>query len=267
MSSVSLAVLSAGADLGLIFDTDVDRSAAVDHCGLEISRNRIVALAAALVAADHPGATVVTDSITSNHLTDFIERKLGLKHLRFQRGYKNVINKALALNTAGIDCPLAIETSGHAALRENYFLDDGAYLATKIVVKAALLHREGQRLEELLEGLADPAEEREVRMKLTCPDFGPYGDGVLADFAAWAKTAPGVVLVEPNYEGVRLDFYEEGQAQSPEAYIGWCLLRKSLHDPLMPLNLEADQPGGCMAMAGRLREFLAAYDCLDSSAL
>ena len=38
-------------------------------------------------------------------------------------GYKNVINEALRLNGEGVNCPLAIETSGHAAMRENYFLD------------------------------------------------------------------------------------------------------------------------------------------------
>ncbi|MEI3518579.1 MAG: hypothetical protein V8R14_03920 [Clostridia bacterium] len=38
-----------------------------------------------------------------------------------------MINKAQELNAEGIDCQLAIETSGHAALKENYFLDDGAY--------------------------------------------------------------------------------------------------------------------------------------------
>lgn len=42
-----------------------------------------------------------------------------------------MINKAVELNRLGIDCQLAIETSGHAAYKENYFLDDGAYLATK----------------------------------------------------------------------------------------------------------------------------------------
>ena len=59
--------------------------------------------------------TVVTDSITSRQLTSFIEDKLGLKHLRFKRGYKNVINKSKELNEQGIDSQLAIETSGHAA--------------------------------------------------------------------------------------------------------------------------------------------------------
>ena len=117
----------------------------------EIARNGIVAMAAALVAEDHPGTTVVTDSITSRQLTAFIEDKLGLKHLRFKRGYKNVINKSKELNEQGIDSQLAIETSGHAALKENYFLDDGAYLAVKIVIKAARLKAEGKTLDSLIE--------------------------------------------------------------------------------------------------------------------
>ena len=150
MHSISIKTLSSQADLGLIFDTDVDRSAAVDHRGREISRNGIVAMAAALLADDHPGTTVVTDSITSDQLNVFLEEKLGMKHLRYKRGYKNVINKAIELNEEGIDCQLAIETSGHAALKENYFLDDGAYLATKIVIKAAQLHKEGKKIADLI---------------------------------------------------------------------------------------------------------------------
>ena len=100
-------------------------------------------MAAALIAVEHPGTTVVTDSITSDELTVYLEDCLGLKHLRFKRGYKNVINKSIALNKEGINSQLAIETSGHAAYKENYFLDDGAYLATKIVIKAARLAQKG----------------------------------------------------------------------------------------------------------------------------
>jgi len=258
MHAISMAVLTTGADLGLIFDTDVDRSAAVDSRGNEISRNRIVALAASLVAEDHPGSTVVTDSITSNHLTAFLEESLGLKHLRFKRGYKNVINKAIELNAAGTECQLAIETSGHAALKENYFLDDGAYLAVKIVVKAAKLAKEGKSIDGLLADLKDPAEEREVRMNITLDEFGPYGDTILEDLLTWAEQMPGVRVVVPNFEGIRLDF-EHAQ--------GWCLLRKSLHDPLMPLNIESDIPGGCKQIAELLRPFLSQYESLDISKL
>lgn len=38
----------------------------------------------------------------------------------------------------GIDCQLAIETSGHAAFEENQMLDDGAYLALKVRPKLFL---------------------------------------------------------------------------------------------------------------------------------
>lgn len=256
MHSVAIKTLSSGADLGLIFDTDVDRSAAVDHRGREISRNGIVAMAAALVAEDHPGTTIVTDSITSDQLNVFLEEKLGLKHLRYKRGYKNVINKAIELNEEGADCQLAIETSGHAALKENYFLDDGAYLATKIVIKAAVLHKKGNKLADLIEDLEHPAEAKEVRLPILAKDFGDYGDKVLSELTAFAESQDGMTVVKPNYEGVRIAF--EG---------GWCLLRKSLHDPIMPLNIESQAKGGCKEIAAKMLEFLQQYELLDLTKL
>ena len=253
MNSIAMQVISKGADFGLIFDTDVDRSAAVDGRGREIARNGIVAMAAALVAEDHPGTTVVTDSITSRQLTEFLEEDLGLKHLRFKRGYKNVINKAQELNAEGTDCQLAIETSGHAALKENYFLDDGAYLAVKIVIKAARLKKQGKTLDSVIEKLADPADEREVRIPITAADFGTYGDKVLDDLKRFAEKSDELSPETPNYEGVRISF--------PGG--GWCLLRKSLHDPILPMNMASDEAGGCNAIADVMKEFLSDYDGLD----
>lgn len=256
MHSVSMRTLASSSDLGLIFDTDVDRSAAVDSRGREIARNGIVALAAALVAEKHPGTTVVTDSITSRQLTAFLEESLGLSHLRFKRGYRNVINKAIELNEAGTDCQLAIETSGHAALKENYFLDDGAYLATLIVIRAAQLKTEGKMIESLIESLEDPADEKEIRIPIKASDFGAYGDQVLEDLAAFVVSADGCALglslEEPNYEGVRINFPD-----------GWCLLRKSLHDPILPLNMASDTAGGCEQIYGVMKEFLAGYPELE----
>ena len=252
MASISGRVKECGADLGLIFDTDVDRSAAVDTQGREIARNGIVAMAAALVADDYPGSTVVTDSITSRQLTEFLEKTLGLKHLRFKRGYKNVINKALDLNAEGILCPLAIETSGHAALKENYFLDDGAYLATKIVIKAARLKLAGMTIDTVIEDLAEPLEEKEIRIPIEGEDFGEYGDTVLKELAAAVEKDPDTSLEEPNYEGVRINFPE-----------GWCLLRKSLHDPLLPMNIAADEAGGSDKIEAWMKAFLGGFDKLD----
>ena len=44
---------------------------------------------ASITLREHPGSTVVTDSVTSNGLTDFIAA-LGGSHCRYKRGYKNV---------------------------------------------------------------------------------------------------------------------------------------------------------------------------------
>ena len=255
MQSVSRRVIESGADFGLIFDTDVDRSSAVDKNGREISRNGIVAMAAALIAREHPGTTVVTDSITSDELTVYLEECLGLRHLRYKRGYKNVINKSIQLNREGIDSQLAIETSGHAAYKENYFLDDGAYLATKIVIKAAQLAQQGVGIDVLLASLQEPKEALEVRFPISGSDFAACGEKVLADFKNWAaapeQTARGFSLVEPNYEGVRLNIRTRDTA-------GWCLLRKSLHDPILPLNVEVSR-GSCADILEEIKEFLRRY--------
>lgn len=240
MASICKAVKDNQADFGLIFDTDVDRSSAVDAGGKEINRNAIVAMAAALIAAEHPGTTVVTDSITSDQLTVYLEKCLGLKHLRFKRGYKNVINKAKELNENGVDSQLAIETSGHAAYKENFFLDDGAYLATKIVIKAAQLKKAGAELGVMLASLEEPKEAVEKRFSIDRKDFQEYGKRVLAGLEQWIEEEGenfGASVVRPNYEGVRIYF-------DNEKVKGWCLLRKSLHDPQMPLNVEVTR-GRC----------------------
>lgn len=284
MVAICQRVQESGADFGLIFDTDVDRVSAVDGSGREINRNAIVALAAALIAVDHPGTTVVTDSITSDQLTVYLEACLGLKHLRYKRGYRNVINKAQALNAAGVDSQLAIETSGHAAYKENYFLDDGAYLATKIVIKAAQLKPHGVGLGVLLSSLEEPREAVEYRFPLTGEEFSAYGDRILQELTDWVKAgqrrADGLRMevVTPNAEGVRINFRRTGQdmeelqtaapadrGEQPVAcgpLSGWCLLRKSLHDPIMPLNIEVTE-GTCAEVLAVLTGFLCRYEQLD----
>lgn len=66
------------------------------------------------------------------------------------RGYKNVINKCKQLNAEGIVSPLAMETSGHGCLKENYYLDDGAYLAVKLVIAVAKAKREGKTIDHFI---------------------------------------------------------------------------------------------------------------------
>ena len=252
MAAICKAVLDNHADLGIIFDTDVDRSAAVGPDGKPIARNEIVALAAALGADDYPGGTVVTDSVTSNELHEFLEGKLGLKHLRYKRGYRNVINKAKSLCEDGEQAYLAIETSGHAAYSDNYFLDDGAFLAVQIVINAAKLKAQGKDITALLEGLEAPAESREIRFSIDAEDYGSIGTKVLEDMEKWVKETSGLELEVPNYEGIRVNYSLDGAK-------GWFLLRKSLHDPVMPFNVESDTEGGTDKALALVSDFLKGY--------
>ena len=255
MKAISDATVKNGADLGVIFDTDVDRASCVSSDGKEINRNRIVALAAAIALENNKGGTVVTDSVTSSGLKEFIEENLGGKHLRFKRGYKNVIDEAVRLENEGISAPLAIETSGHAAFKENYFLDDGAYLITKIIIKAAKLRKEGKSIDDLISALKEPKDLVELRFKINEDDFKAYGQKVIDDlFFFFLKN--NFDIAPDNHEGIRISINN-----------GWFLLRLSVHDPIMPLNIESDDQGGCKAIAQEAYKFLKNYDKLDLTAI
>ncbi|XP_021723255.1 uncharacterized protein LOC110690692 isoform X1 [Chenopodium quinoa] len=268
MRAITAAVLDNEADLGIIFDTDVDRSAAVDSTGSELNRNRLIALISAIVLEEHPGTTIVTDSVTSDGLTLFIEKKLGGKHHRFKRGYKNVIDEAIRLNSIGEESHLAIETSGHGALKENHWLDDGAYLMVKLLNKLASARASGIKggskvLTDLVEGLQEAAVTTELRLKidqnhvdLKGGSFRDYGEAVLKHLENVVDSDPKLIKAPVNYEGVRVS-----------GFGGWFLLRLSLHDPVLPLNIEAPSNDAAVKLALVVHEAVREFRALDISSL
>lgn len=261
MKSISEAVEKSGADLGVIFDTDCDRAACVDRNAQEINRNKLVALASYIALKDVKGGIVVTDSVTSDGLHSFIENDLGGVHHRFKRGYKNVIDEAIRLEKEEKkNVPLAIETSGHAAFKENYYLDDGAYLITKIIIELARLNKEGRSIENLIENLETPVEENEVRFTIKIEDFRNYGVSVIEDFKSLCENTEGITVSPVNYEGVRVNF-------NKDIGDGWQLLRMSVHEPILVLNCESNKVGGVGQMLTFFKKFIEKYDELDISNL
>lgn len=254
IESIISATLESKADLGIIFDTDVDRAAVIDASGKAINRNNLIALMSAITLDEHPGATIVTDSVTSDGLAVFID-SLGGKHHRFKRGYKNVIDESIRLNNEGTLSTLAIETSGHGAFKENYFLDDGAYIVTKILIKLALLKKEDKDISDLIATLAEPKDETDIRVKIDLEDFSPYGQDVLAKFEALANEDERLEIVKPNYEGIRVNFDFDGTK-------GWILIRMSLHDPVIPINIESLNDGGCDVAKAFVVDFLKQFESL-----
>ena len=83
---------------------------------------------------------------------------------------------------------------------------------------------------------------------------------VIEDLTAYASSKEGWSLAPNNFEGVRVNLDDKKGN-------GWFLLRLSLHDPLLPLNIESNDVGGAKKIAAELAEFIKSYDKLDANAL
>ncbi len=250
-----LACEAAGADLGILLDTDADRCGMVAPRNYKkmtsdqdnevvfkpldyepLNRNRLIALMGVIYARQSPGCAIVTDSVTSNGLTKFLEEELNLTHIRHLRGYANVIQKAKSVNAEmSANAEVAIETSGHCAVRENDFLDDGTFTALKVLglLSQERHHETKKSLLDLLSNLDELDEVIEFRL--------PGRDGNLEsvqrlfDFVALeiethCEEQSEWLVDRDNLEGIRVLTGKDG---------GFFLLRKSLHDPVICLQVEA----------------------------
>lgn len=255
MASLRDRVLETGADMGVIFDADADRCAIVSSDGTEINRSALIALAAALVLPEHKGATIVTDSVTTDGLTEFIEARGGV-HLRFKRGYRNVIDEAKRLNDEGTDAPLAIESSGHAAFAEHYFLDDGAYFIAKILVAESKLRKDGKDIASLIEDYRAPLETADIRLKFSCDNWREKADTIIARLTAFSERS--LKIASDSHEGVRAYADYAG---------GNFIVRTSVHDPVLPIYIEAEKENGCPRIARLLLSFLGGFTGINCSPL
>ena len=221
------------ADLGIIFDADVDRCFFVDDKGEPIVKNRFVSLVSKLILKENPESTIVTDSVTSDHLKEFIEDNGGFQ-FRERRGYHNVISAAKKLNELNENCYLAIETSGHAAFKENDFKDDGAYLSVKIIIELVKMKKNGGKLSDFVKDFKDAKESKEYR-------FSFKNSEQIDDMISFLKEnfhhTKGCKIDENTPEGIRMNFDEKHGD-------GWCLIRRSAHDLSIVLNIESDSDGG-----------------------
>ncbi|MBE5808768.1 MAG: phosphomannomutase/phosphoglucomutase [Clostridiales bacterium] len=257
LKRLSEAVLEQEADLGVLFDPDCDRVSIVDRDGRVLDRNRLIALVAAILLEEEPGATIVTDSVTSSGLNQFITEWGGI-HYRYKHGHLNVIDEAIRLNAEGIDCPLAIETSGHAAFRDNSFQDDGTYLAMRLICEAFDRKREGLTLTSLIDELREPRESVELRMSLTGSDLSESSWDVIQTVLSHTLEDRSWRLAPDNREGVRILFNLEDGIDN-----AWFLMRMSLNDPVVVLNAESDIEGGLKAILTELDDVLKAQDAME----
>jgi phosphomannomutase len=180
-----------------------------------------------------------------------LEEELGLKHVRYLRGYANVIQKAQLINEqqqqqqqGTMNAEVAIETSGHCAVKENGFLDDGTFTAVKVLGLLAQENRKRQNpsLLDLISSLKELEEVVEFRLPSTDGTlesmFGLF-DFVALEIEALCEERDGWAVDRDNLEGIRVSTDSDG---------GYFLLRKSLHDPVMCLQVEAQSVGSAKSL-------------------
>ncbi|GFS30262.1 phosphoglucomutase, putative [Actinidia rufa] len=274
MALTRAAVLANSADLGIVFDTDVDRSGVVDKSGNPINGDKLIALMAAVVLREHPGTTIVTDARTSMALTRFITDRGG-HHCLYRVGYRNVIDKGVQLNKDGIQAHLMMETSGHGALKENHFLDDGAYMVVKIIIEMVRMKLEGsdEGIGSLIEDLDEPLESIELRMNVLSEPRHAKAKAIEAIEAfrnyieegklpGWELDSCGDCwvsegcLVDSNDAPATVDahMYRAKVFDEEHGQHGWVHIRQSIHNPNIAVNMQSTLPGGCKTMTRVLRE-------------
>lgn len=295
-----------------------------------LNRNRLIAIMGVIISkktrsisqgknnGDRPDEQqqqkcgIVTDSVTSEGLSTFLQDKLGLVHVRYLKGYQNVIDKAKELTESGIlNVELAMETSGHGAMKENNYVDDGTYTAVKVVSLLARQKRQQQQQEQqqensfsssqpkigssLLDLIAD-MEELDVIQELRFKVLDDSLDTMRQVFDFCALEIENKCLNNPDEEAINNN-PNSALEQPPEnggggnvgvgivvVDHGWSLdmdnlegirvrlgdgqffmLRKSLHDPIISLQIEAaSDPEARQRVIKPLLELFQSQDVIQS---
>ena len=196
--------------LGLAFDGDADRVFAVDEQGRPVSSSLIGAVVADRLLARHPGATVLYNLICSHTVPETIEAAGGVA-VRTRVGHSFIKRRM-----AETDAIYAVEHSGHYYFRDNYRADSGIIAALVLLEAVA---DAGAPLSEVVAPYDRYAASGELNHEVT--DQSAALERVTDAFAGRARldTEDGLTVVTDD---------------------GWFNLRPSNTEPLLRLNVEAD---------------------------
>lgn len=205
------AVVEHGADLALVFDGDADRCFIIDERGEVVDPSVITAMIAVAELAKNPGATIVTNTITSWCVGEAV-RAHGGTVVTSQVGHTYV--KAMMAATGAV---FGGEHSAHYYFRDFWSADTGMLAALHIL---ELVRESGQPLSQLA-GVYD-GYVRSGEINSTVADAQACQDRVAAAFAGRG--------VEERGDGLSVRNPDEGW---------WLNLRPSNTEPLLRLNVEA----------------------------
>lgn len=234
LQSLILAVRQNNADIGLAFDGDGDRLAAVGPDGRIVGGDEIMMLFAQDVVSRNPGADVIYDVKCKRQLNHVISTSGG-RPIMWRSGH-SYLKKKMA-ETGAL---LAGEYSGHFFFKERWFgFDDGVYSAARLL--------------ELL-SISDPDISAQVavfpqsistdEIRLDCDDQSKFS--VVERIARECEFEGGKKTV---LDGVRVDFKD-----------GWGLVRASNTNPYLTLRFDGDNQESLNRISNLFREQISALD-------
>jgi phosphomannomutase len=196
-------------DFGMAFDGDGDRGGLIDELGQPVPEPYMGAILAQYFLKKNPGATILYDVRTSHIVRDTIEAAGG-KAVRSKVG--GDVIKGQMRETGAV---LGIELSGHYYFKDNHYSDSGLI---GVMAAVSILAESGKKLSELVAPFKKYATSEEVNMQV---------DDVPAIMAKLEeKFGDGAI---DKLDGLSVDYPT-----------WWFNVRASNTEPLMRLNIEAD---------------------------
>jgi phosphomannomutase len=210
-------VLGKQLDFGVAFDGDGDRIGVIDGQGRAIAGDRLLALFAARLLGNSPGATIVADVKTSQAVFDHIAQAGGRPDM-WKAGHSHIKSRMKQVGAL-----LGGETTGHLFFADDYpGFDDGLYAAVRLI---RLVSQSGRSLAALADDLPVSVITPELRFPVAEARKIAVIDEVKARLAA-AGAKPCTI------DGIRLG--------TPD---GWWLLRASNTEAALVARAEGrDEP-------------------------
>lgn len=249
------AVVNENAHLGIFFNANATGVAFVDDMGNILRGDDLLALVSAIVLQEKTG-TIVTQPTVSDGLSAFIEN-YGGTHARHAQCFRKNIEYAKAYNEKGTYAPVAM-TNTHCAFLERGFVDDGAFLACKLLVALFKQSLEDKKLTDLVASLQSPKETYALRLQRLDGVEKTALHTVMRDFKAYAKSLYYACPESGEMDGVRLR-YDEKHGD------GWAFMKVCNCCNALPVYVQSNAENGVVKMLKDLYYFLRPYAVLDLS--
>ena len=207
------AVVANNCDFGVAFDGDADRMFLIDEHGEFVGGDMTTLMVAVSMLQKHPGSTICYNLICSRSVPETVAR-MGGKPVRTRVGH-SLIKAEMRSN----DAIFGGEHSGHFYFRDNWYADSGMIAMLTVL---ELVSESGKSLSQVLAPLDTRVRSGEINSEVTDP-------------------AGTVKRIEDHYAalGAKIDHLDGATVEFPS---WWFNLRSSNTQPLLRLNIEADDP-------------------------